>query len=244
MYHSVTFGNKNTYSDWHLVPESRPVITLPEPKITTVDIPGANGVLDLSESLTKYPVYNNRTGSIKFHVLNDKESWTSIYSKIASYLQGRRRTLTLEDDPNYYYEGRMKVAWTSNNNGTWSDVEISYDLDPYKYYKQLSTVERPALYSGITVNSTSVTKNLGGTGTVGIMPVVPTFVISSIGGSGVTISLTNSELGISNRSKTISSNGSRTFYDMILSDISGSNTCNLTISGKGTVNISFRRGAL
>ena len=29
-YHSVVFGEKNTWDDWHLVPSSRPVINPPD----------------------------------------------------------------------------------------------------------------------------------------------------------------------------------------------------------------------
>ena len=245
MYHSVIIGSKNTFSDWHLVPASRPVIAMPAIRTNYIDVPGMNGVLDLTEALTKYPTYENREGTLDFHVLNDHENWKDIYHKIAKYLHGQRRTLKLEDDPDFYYEGRFSIErWESNNNGTWSDVSINYYLDPYKYYKKLSTEENASLYSNISVNSSSVTKNFGGTGTIGDMPVVPTIVASSVGNTGVTITFTNSELGISNLSKTISSNGTRKFYDMVFSDLSGSNTCKLVVNGIGTISISFRRGEL
>lgn len=65
MYHSVFFGGKNTWDDWHIVPSSRPVIKPPTKKTNYLDIPGADGNLDLSEALTGYPVYNNREGSIE-----------------------------------------------------------------------------------------------------------------------------------------------------------------------------------
>lgn len=243
MYHSVTFGSKNSYADWHLVPDSRPVIVMPEAKITTVDVPGSNGILDLSETLTKYPLYSNRTGSIKFHVLNDIEPWQIIYSNIANYLHGRKNTLTLEDDPNYYYEGRYKVAWTSNNNGTWSDVEISYDLSPFKYYNQTSVQEDPDLYKNIVINGSSKTIKLANELTIGTVPVVPEFVVSNISGNGITLNFTNAELNIS---KTVSftSNQTAKYYDIIFSNISGGNVCNLTFSGYGKVNIVFRRMSL
>lgn len=71
MYHSVTFGDKNTWDDWRLVPASRPVFNPPAQKVKTLEIPGGDGVIDLSQSLTGYPVYQNRTGSIEFIVMND-----------------------------------------------------------------------------------------------------------------------------------------------------------------------------
>ena len=67
MYHSITFGSKNTWEDWHLVPTSRPLFLPPKQKKSITDIPGGDGVLDMSEALTGYPVFNNREGSFEFH---------------------------------------------------------------------------------------------------------------------------------------------------------------------------------
>lgn len=143
MYHSLDFKmlskseaqsiSFNTYKDLFLVPTSRPVINPPAVKTKTIEVPGANGSIDLTDSLTPYPVYNNRTGSIEFAVLNDKMDWAVLYSKIMNYIHGRKGRMILEDDPGWYYEGRWSVGnWTSNNDGTWSTVSLDYDLYPYK----------------------------------------------------------------------------------------------------------------
>ena len=244
MYHSVTFGSMNSFSDWHLVPDGRPVIAMPEPKIVTVEVPGGNGLLDLSEALTRYPVYNMREGSIAFHVLNDREPLDKLYSKISNYLHGKKMEMVLEDDPSFYYYGRYKVEWVHNNDGTGSNVNISYTLDPYKYNIQTSIQEDSRLYEGISVSGGSVTKMLSGDRTIGEVPVIPEFVFSNVSGSGITITLTNSELGITNLSKTINSNGTRKYYDMILSNLAETNTLKLVVSGYGKVDVLFRRMSL
>ena len=79
MYHSITFGDRNTWDDWHLIPSTRPLFNPPDAKTHYVDIPGANGQLDLIESLTGYPLYENRTGSIEFYVANGYEDWAVLY---------------------------------------------------------------------------------------------------------------------------------------------------------------------
>ena len=76
------------------------------------------------------------------------------------------------------------------------------------------------------------------------MPVVPTVKITGASGSGVTLSLTNAELGISNRSKTYSSNRTYKDYEFVLSAINSNNVCQFAVSGNGTVQISFRKGEL
>lgn len=138
MYHSITFGDKNTWDDWHLVPSSRPVFNPPAQKVKTLDIPGGNGLIDLSQALTGYPVFHNRTGSFEFLVTNGYQPWHMLYSDIMDYLHGRTMTAVLEDDPEYYYNGRFTVnAWKSEKN--WSKIVIDYNVDPYKWSK-LSSV--------------------------------------------------------------------------------------------------------
>ncbi|MBE6724980.1 MAG: hypothetical protein E7576_07270 [Ruminococcaceae bacterium] len=138
MYHSITFGNKNTYSDWHLVPSSRPVVDPPKPKTQYVDIPGADGSIDLTESLAGRPVFSDRQGSFEFIVLNDfnldnySYDWNSVYTAVLSYLHGKRMRMVLEDDPTYFYEGRFSVnGWKSDANN--SKITIDYVVGPYKY---------------------------------------------------------------------------------------------------------------
>src|SRR5690625_7190522 len=98
MYHSITFGDKNTWDDWHLIPSKRPSFNPPTVKSQYVDIPGGNGVLDLTESLTGYPLYNTRTGSWTFYVENGFKPWDELYSEISNYLHGQKLRAILEDD--------------------------------------------------------------------------------------------------------------------------------------------------
>lgn len=131
MYHSVIFGDKNTWDDWHLVPDSRPVLLPPEVKTNYVDIPGADGHLDLTEALTGEALYKNRTGSITFLVMNGYWPWTEAYSTIMNYIHGQKMNVMLEDDPGFYYEGRFSVnTWKSNKER--SEIVIDYNISPYK----------------------------------------------------------------------------------------------------------------
>jgi len=139
MYHSVIFGDKNTWDDWHLVPETRPVINPPEPKFSKVDIPSGDGDLDLTNALSPYTYYNNRTGSIDFIVVNDmycqvdhEKEWYMRYTEIMNYLHGKKMRMILEDDKQYFYEGRFSVnQWESDVH--YSKITIDYDVTPYKW---------------------------------------------------------------------------------------------------------------
>lgn len=244
MYHSVTFGSKNSYDDWHLVPNGRPVISAPSIKNTLVEIPGLSGSLDFSELLTKFPTYSNRTGKIQFYVLNDytnNQTWIDRYHEIMNYIHGRISRITLEDDPSYFYEGRINIdSWTSNNDGSGSTISFGYNVDPYKYYYNANNPNDDGMmvYTGVNNFSIALGNN------VGIMPVVPDFIVTNIGSSGLNITWTNRERGIINSVKEITENGTHTFYDLILTNLSGENNCSITVTGTGNTKILFRKGML
>ena len=130
-YHSITIGDKNTWDDWHLVPTSRPLVAPPNVNTSYLTVPGGNGSLDLTEALTGYPTYSNRSGSWEFLVMNGYGEWYTRYSDIMAYLHGKKFQAILDDDPYYYYEGRFSVAsWTSPKD--WSRISINYNVGPYK----------------------------------------------------------------------------------------------------------------
>lgn len=131
MYHSITFGDKNTWDDWKLVAQTRPLFLPPDLKTNYVEVPGTDGVMDLSETLTGEILFKNRKGSISFYVMNGYMPWEQRYSQIMNYLHGQKMNAFLEDDPGFYYEGRFSVnKWASEKSR--SEIVIEYDVAPYK----------------------------------------------------------------------------------------------------------------
>lgn len=132
--------DKNTWESWGLVPESRPTLPAPSQKTKTSDIPNIDGDVDLSWSVTPYPVFSKREGSFKFiynpihqMIYNKYKPWIALYSEILEFLHGKKLRMVLEDDPGYYYEGRFWVdSWESNSDGTGSGITINYSVMPYK----------------------------------------------------------------------------------------------------------------
>lgn len=124
--------DRNTWDHWRIAPTSRPVFAPPSPKTNYTDIPGANGKLDLSQALTGYPLYSNRTGSIEFVVMNDFRHWQTAFTDIMSTIHNRKLFCVYEEDPAYFYVGRWAVQnWTSAE--SHSKVVLQYDLEPYKW---------------------------------------------------------------------------------------------------------------
>lgn len=241
MYHSITFGTKNTWTDWKLVPTSRPVFDPPEVKTILIDVPGSDGSIDLTESLTGYVRYENRKGSFEFKV-HTKEDWVEVYSSILDYLHGQRQKIILEDDPAYYYMGRASVnSWKSNKN--YSLITIDVVAEPYKYEMYSSTEDWKwdpfnfetgiiREYEDIRIDG-ELTYNIDGNR----KPVVPTITVTSDDGSGMVAMPYDNAYAY--RRINLSDGANRSPYLVIKE---GRNR--IRFIGSGTVTIDYRGGRL
>lgn len=234
MFHSITFGNKNTWDDWHLVPTSRPLVNPPSVKTNIVDIPGANGSVDLTEALTGEPLFGDRTGSWEFIVANDYLSWEKAYSNIMSYLHGRRMHAILEDDPSFYYDGRFSVnQWKSDR--SWSLIVINYTVGPFK--QRITNSLEPWLWDPFNFETGIIRyfKNISINGQTTILvdysdnqAVIPTFTTSS----AMTLAFKGSTYSLP----------VGTYRNPKIKITKGVN--NLTFTGTGTVSINYRGASL
>ena len=131
MIKDVIFNNEiSAYNDWNIV-LTKSEIPFPKAKISTVDIKGADGVLDLSEALTGDIKYSNREIKLTFELLDDSE-YESLISKIGAYVHGKKITFQLTNDDLYYYVGRASInEWECVKRK--GKIVISIDCDPYKY---------------------------------------------------------------------------------------------------------------
>ena len=101
MLNDVIFNNeKSAFHDWNIV-LTKSEISLPKPKTSTVDIKGADGVLDLSEVLTGDVLYGDRTIKLTFEMLDDTD-YHDLITNISNYLHGKKVTVKLSNDEDYY----------------------------------------------------------------------------------------------------------------------------------------------
>lgn len=136
--HSISFDDDNTWDRWHLLPTSRPHVAPPEVKTEYIEIPGMHGALDYTEALAGRPTFSNRKGSWEFYALTkmdgaDQLNWAELYTDMLMQLHGQRkeRIILREDDPLFYYSGRLSIKdWKSNKERP--TVSIDYVIDPYK----------------------------------------------------------------------------------------------------------------
>lgn len=142
-------GNtRHTFLDWFLSPVERPSIDKAEVKENYIEIPGTNGGLDLTESLTGSPLYKYIEGSFEFKILNDRKlpilnnkcelikekeiTWEYLNRDIRSFLNGKERYMMLEDDPSWYYFGRFTVERYDASESANSKITIAYKVYPFK----------------------------------------------------------------------------------------------------------------
>ena len=168
MLNDVIFNDeKSAYDEWNIV-LTKTEIPLPEPKTSTVDIKGANGLLDLSEALTGDILYNNRTIKLNFEMMDDTDFYDLI-SDISNYLHGRVVTVRLTKDEDYYYIGRASI----NN---WECVKrkgiivITVNCEPFKYAVQETIRTVNVIHETKTITLPNSRKrvcpNIDATGTV------------------------------------------------------------------------------
>lgn len=127
----ITFGTKHTYDDWGLVLTNK-ALGLPTPKTSSVDIEGADGVIDTSEVLCGEIKFNNRILEFEFTMTTDYEEFNDLVTEIANYLHGKKLKIILDSDESYYYVGRCQInQWVSDKR--IGKIVIQCDCEPFKY---------------------------------------------------------------------------------------------------------------
>jgi len=179
----VLFGNKHSYNDWGLLLKERPKVSPPTVKAVYIDVPGANGSLDLTEEMSQDVKYEDREIECKFEVLEQRRKWHEIYSNIQDYVHGQNMKIILDEDPTYYYEGRCRVDnWESSK--VTSTIVIKAKVAPYKN-ERFSSLE-PWLWDDFNFETGIIRdyKDLVVDGSYELIidgsrkPVIPTFIVS------------------------------------------------------------------
>ena len=214
MLNDVTFNEKSAQYDWNIV-LTKAEIPLPVVKTALVDIKGANGILDLSETLTGDVVYGNREIKLTFEMMNDSD-YNKLITDIANDIHGKKIKLSFRFDPEYYYIGRAYID-------SWEHIKqlgvivIGVNAEPYKYYKYETN-------HMITVNGSNKLINLRNDR----MRVSPTLDVSG----NITMTFEGKSYQLAE--------GRQQILNFTLNE--GDNLVNF--NGNGTVKITYRKGCL
>lgn len=210
----VKFGGYHSWDDFSLI-LSQKEIGVPAIKTSLIDIPGADGSLDITEYFGDVK-YSNRKLSFTFATIVPKAEFIDLFSEIQNKIHGKRLNIVLDSDPGFFYVGRISVnRWTANKN--IGEITIEADCEPYKY--KLYKTER---IIAVSETVTSVLTNLR-------KKVVPTFTTSA----AVQISFNGNTYALSGA-------GTFTVPGIILAE--GNNTISFT--GTANVTVEYQEGGL
>ena len=119
------------WSDWGLIPNSRPYISTPKANYTLAQVPNSSNRLNITNFMPGGMTYESRAGEWQFAIDHTKELWKNWYEgyyKIEEYFHGSRFLVSLNDDPEKIYQGRISIsAYDPGEN--YSTVTLNYDLD-------------------------------------------------------------------------------------------------------------------
>ena len=160
MAKGTLFGSVHSDTDLHLIQqqlELGPAV----PRINLVDVPGGNGSRDLTEALGVGVTYKDRT--IKWvYALRPDADWSASFARVSAALNGRACDIVLDDDPDWYYSGRVTVSGHKTS-GLLRQISVTATCRPYKRLRDETVVSRDDIgtsYKGLVCD-------------IGVMPLVP-----------------------------------------------------------------------
>lgn len=150
----VKFGAYHSYNDFGLI-LSKVELESPTVKEVKQEIKGADSDLDLTDFFGE-PKYENARHRFTFSTLAISETeFLSLASTIKNALHGKKVRIILDDDPAFYYVGRVFVS-KYHNERQIGTVEIECDCEPYKYKLEKTVVS--AKVDGTTQNLYNISK--------------------------------------------------------------------------------------
>lgn len=148
----VTFGNYHSFENLSLILNSKEIGS-PSIKTVKIDINGADGELDLTDFFGE-PKYENVTHKFNFSTIVPQAQFLSLFSAVKDAVHGKKMRVILDDDPQFYYIGRLSVSSFTNEKNI-GIISIEADCDPYKYRLEKTVVSRAVNGTDIVVLTNS-----------------------------------------------------------------------------------------
>lgn len=209
----IIFGDLHSHRDLNLI-LSRKEMGSPAVKEQKIEIEGADSELDLTDFFGE-PKYSNVTHRFEFSTMVAENEFLSLFSTIKNAIHGKKMRIILDDDPHFYYIGRLHVSKFTNEKNVGT-ISVDADCEPYKY----------------KIQETVVSKAVNGTGTI---------VLTNTRKRAVPTITTTATMTIAfgNFSRSVNAG---TFIVPELELVEGANT--VTVTGTGTITFTWQEGAL
>ena len=233
-----TAHSYHTYDDSHLYITNTDCIGAPKQYTKYIEIPGRDGLLDLSEAVSGRQIYTGREIKIELAGPRDKTTWSAAMSILRNRINGRICRIIFDDDPAYFWRGRIDIKdFSSVLNLGKLTIDIP-QADPYKY-SVIDSAE-PWLWdpfnfeTGVITYIGAITVSGSETVTIpsGHMATTPEFVVSDKTSQNFTVECDGVTYGLT------------TGTNKIPSIIVGEDEKELTFTGDAKVQIVYRSGSL
>jgi hypothetical protein len=228
----------HSYDDWGLYITNTDYIGEPKQYTRYIEIPGRNGLLDLSEAISGRQIYTSREIKINLAGRRDKTDWDVVMSAFRNDINGKVCRLIFDNDKSYYWRGRIDIKDFNSVLNLGKFVVDVPNAEPYKY--SLTTSAEPWLWDPFNFETGIITYigavTISGTETItipaGYMPTSPEIVVSDLSGTltldygGQTYTLTT---------------GTNKIPSIL---VGGDTDVALTFTGNAKVQIVYRSGSL
>ena len=216
----ITFGQFHSFNDFHLILKPKEMAS-PAVKVRKIDIEGADSSLDYTDYFGE-PKFEDVTHKFEFSTTVPPSEFLSLYSQIKNAIHGKKMRIILDDDPLFYYLGRVSVQpfTTDRNIGL---VSIECDCEPYKMKLQKTVVKVELIGEQNDAFPVSLPNSR--------KRVVPEVVVE-----------TDSSMNIVFQGSNVWDLGSGSYTLPELELVEGENT--VTVTGSGTITFTYQEGSL
>lgn len=213
----ITFGVHHSWRDLHLILQPGKEIASPAVKVKKIDVEGADSALDYTDYFGE-PKYEDLKHKFDFETIVPQSQFLALFSTVKNALHGKKMRIVLDDDPLFYYLGRLHVSNLTVEKAV-GKLSIEAECDPYKY-KLEKTVVTQAVNGTVDVHLTNLRKRA-----------VPEVLIETDGAIQIVFQQGNVwDLG----------SGSYTLPELELAE--GDNI--VTLTGTGTVTFTYQEAGL
>lgn len=215
-YYGVSINGTNTLTQWGLILLDDLKIESPDLKSYFVDLPGADGGLDMSYALTGLPAFKNRKISFTLMAPVDDTNLDTKFAALAALCHGLKKKLWLPMDSTHYFLGTFALGDRSGFNS--GQIPVTVDAYPYAL-KNNETTATKSHTSSTTITLTNEQR-----------PVVPTITATR----AVTLTKNGQDYSIAAGTTKVSG--------LVLT--AGTNTITVASSGSGTLTFKYQEGRL
>lgn len=129
----ISFDDYHSNRDFRLILKPKEMAS-PAVKVRKIDIEGADSSLDYTDFFGEAK-FEDFVQKFDFSTTVPQSEFLSLYSTIKNALHGKKMRITLDDDPLFFYRGRVSVLPFTTDRGI-GQVSIECDCEPWKYFHQ------------------------------------------------------------------------------------------------------------